>query len=448
MTHLKIGDIVKNLDHLAAPETAESWDAVGLLVGDAQSITSGAVISIDLTQKAIEVARSKKFRLIVTHHPCIFPKSRGLSKVIAGSNSGMSGLVFEALKNGISIVACHTNFDQCALEVVNSVSQGLGVQPQGRLIERGSGSLLKLVTFVPTGHLELVRKKICEAGAGHIGNYDHCTFSTLGEGTFLGRDGAQPFLGKVGILEHAQESRLETVFPKGLRKQVLEALFKAHPYEEVAYDFYPVEQSPALKGLVQGLGYGFWGEFPSPKPFSEVAKDVRRLFNLDGFLLTHSALFRTQSSRIQKVAFVAGKGSSFVEVAASIGCDLFITGEAGYHTAMDGSRKEMTVMELGHRESEKFFLHTMKGWLTKMGLRTVELDLPTQIIHFSRQEVSQSESATSFEPTDESFRATSRARSQDRSAQKKQKLIASHSEKSRNTTSEIKSNRRGKKRSP
>lgn len=436
---LLIADIIKNLDHLAAPETAESWDSVGLLVGDAQSETSGAVISIDLTEKAIEVARSKNFRLIVTHHPCIFPKSRGLSKVIAGPHSGMSGLVFEAVRNGISVVACHTNFDQCALEVIYSVAQGLGVRPQGRLIERGSGALLKLVTFVPAGHLESVRKKICEAGAGHLGNYDHCTFSGMGEGTFLGREGAQPFLGKVGILEKVQESRLETVFPRGLRKQVIEALFKAHPYEEVAYDLYPIEQPPALKGLVKGLGYGFWGEFPSSKPFSEVAKDVRRLFKLDGFLLTHSALSRTQSSRIQKVAFVAGKGSSFVEAAASIGCELFITGEAGYHTAMDGSLKKMTVMELGHRESERFFLQTMKGWLAKMGLRTVQLDVPTQTIHFSRQEVSQSESTTSFESTNESFRATSGTRSQDRSAQKKQKRIASHSKKSRNTASKVKS---------
>jgi len=380
MSLLKIGDILKKLDSYAAPETAESWDSVGLLVGDRESQTGGAVVSIDLTEKAIETALAKKIRLIVTHHPCIFPRNRGLSQVVAGPHSGMAGLVYEAIKNGISVAAYHTNFDQCSLEVVHAVAQGLGAEPKGRLLEKGPGSLLKLVTFVPGGHLELVRTQICEAGAGHIGNYDCCTFSAEGEGSFFAQEGAHPFLGRVGELEKTQEYRLETIFPRGLRKQVLNALFKAHPYEEVAYDLYSVEQAPGPKGVVKGLGYGFWGEFPSPKPFSEVAKDVRRLFKLNGFILTGPSLSRARASRIKKVAFVAGKGASFVDPAASMGCDLFITGEAGYHTAMEGSRKNMAVMELGHRESERFFLLTMKNWLGGLGLRTVQLDVPTQMI--------------------------------------------------------------------
>lgn len=380
MTTLRVSEIIKKLEAHAAPETAESWDSVGLLVGDPQVRTSGAVVSIDLTKQAIETARAKKCRLIVTHHPCIFPKSRGLSRVIAGDHYGMPGLVYEAIRQGIAIVACHTNFDQCALEVVQLVSKGLGLTPKGRLLEHGQGVLLKLVTFVPMDHLEKVRTRICQAGAGHIGNYEFCSFSTEGEGTFLGREGTNPFLGEVGILERARESRLETVFPKGLKKEVLKALIEAHPYEEVAYDLFSVEQAPVLQGVVKGLGYGFWGEFPAPKLFSEVAKDVRKIFRLNGFVLTDSTLSSVRASRIQKVAFVAGKGSSFVESAASLGCDLFITGEAGYHTAMEASRKRMAVMELGHRESERFFLVTMKNWLAEMGIRTVQLDVPTQMI--------------------------------------------------------------------
>ena len=226
--------------------------------------TDGAVVCIDLTAEAIEEARSKGYRLIVNHHPCIFPKSRGLSQVVAGS------LVFEALRHGIAVVAAHTNFDRSALEVVRSVSEGLGVTPKGRLYDHPERAFRKLAVFVPVSHVEEVRKAVTEAGAGHVGNYDSCTFGSPGEGTFRGGEGTHPFLGSPGVLEKAQEVKLETLFPDGLQKQILTALRSAHPYEEIAYDLYPVEQEPPSVGLIRGAGYGFWGEFPSPKPFSDL----------------------------------------------------------------------------------------------------------------------------------------------------------------------------------
>ena len=128
-------------------------------------------------------------------------------------------------------------------------------------------------------------------------------------------------------------------------------------------------------GLVSGLGYGFWGEFKSAKPFSEVVRSVKHLFKLDGFWLTNPP-----PNRVRKLAFVAGKGASFIDAAVSAGCDLFITGEAGYHTALDGARKGVAVMELGHRESERFFLTTMEGWLTSLGVRATVVKDATQKI--------------------------------------------------------------------
>jgi putative NIF3 family GTP cyclohydrolase 1 type 2 len=158
-----------------------------------------------------------------------------------------------------------------------------------------------------------------------------------------------------------------------MERSVLKALFAAHPYEEVAFDVYPVEQAPSAQGLVRGLGYGFWGDFEESKPFPELMKSVRSLFNIDGFWITESP-----PSRVKRVAFVAGKGASFLGAAKSAGCDLFITGEAGYHTALDGWRHGLAVMELGHRESELFFVKTMSSWLSQLGLRTVESNLATQ----------------------------------------------------------------------
>jgi dinuclear metal center YbgI/SA1388 family protein len=371
----KVSEVIRELERLAPSGTSEKWDNTGLLAGDPEWETSGVVVSVDLTEQAIQTAQARGYNLIINHHPCIFPKSRGLSKIVPGPKSGISSLVFEAIRQGIAVAAYHTNFDQCSLEVVDTVAKGLGVVPKGRLVDSGDSTLLKLVVFVPTSHGEAVRDALAQAGAGHLGDYDFCTFSTQGEGTFRGAKGTKPFLGKPGRIEKAQEIRLETVFPKGLKKSVLAAMRSAHPYEEVAFDLYPLEQSPSSLGLVRGLGYGFWGEFSSPKPFSAVVKDVKTVFNTQGFWLTDPP-----PTRVKRLGFVAGKGASFIEAASAMECDLFITGEAGYHAALDGARRGVAVMELGHRESEIFFISTMESWLSKMGLKTAGLNVPTQKI--------------------------------------------------------------------
>ncbi|MGK5082782.1 Nif3-like dinuclear metal center hexameric protein [Bdellovibrionota bacterium FG-1] len=372
---LEISRVVEELERLAPSGTSEKWDNTGLLVGDPCWRTAGAVISVDLTAKAIETAVKRGYRLIVTHHPCIFPKSRGLQRLVPGPRSGISSLVFEAIRQGIAVACYHTNFDQCALEVVNTVSEGLGVVPRGRFLDSFDAVLIKMVVFVPESHAEKVRDALIQAGAGHIGHYDSCTFGTWGEGTFRGREGTHPFLGKPGQLEKVRELRLETVFPKGLKKSILSALRSAHPYEEIAYDLYLLDQVPSGLGVVRGLGYGFWGDFISEKSFSEVARCVKRFLNVNGFWLTDPT-----PKRVKRLAFVAGKGASFVEAAALAGCDLMITGEVGYHSALDGARKGMAILELGHRESEIFFIQTMKDWLSRMGLRVVGLNLRTQTI--------------------------------------------------------------------
>lgn len=364
-----VSEVLRHLEALAPNSVAEDWDNVGLLVGDKKSPVTKAIVCIDLTSEAIELAEAQKCSLIVNHHPCIFPKGKGLSKLNSDS------LVYQAIQKGISVVASHTNFDQCALEVIQSVSSGLGLKAKGRFHEKSRGDLLKLVTYVPETHLEAVRTEVSKAGAGHIGQYDQCAFFSKGEGTFRGGDLSNPFLGKPGKLERVEEVRFETIVPRGLKNRVIQALHSSHPYEEVAYDLYPVEQSLSSKGLVEGAGYGFWGEFTEPRPFSDVAKDVKSLFNIDGFWITHPI-----PSKVTKLGFVAGKGAAFLEAAVGIGCDLFITGEAGYHSALASMRRGMGVMELGHRESERFFVETMKNWLSRLGIETFVSTTPTQKI--------------------------------------------------------------------
>ena len=141
----KISEVVQSLCERAPLSETEEWDNVGLLVGDPSEQTSGAVISTDLTFEAIEVAIQKGYRLIINHHPCIFPKKRGISQVIAGTP------VYEAIKKGIAVAAFHTNFDRCALEVVDAISQGLGFEPKGRLLENPSESMIGVAKGIGYG---------------------------------------------------------------------------------------------------------------------------------------------------------------------------------------------------------------------------------------------------------------------------------------------------------
>ena len=364
-----VDQVLQDLERRAPAATAESWDNVGLLVGDPSTQTSGAVVSIDLTAQAVRLAQDRGYKLIVNHHPCIFPKGAGLQKVVAGSP------IYDCVRSGISVIAKHTCFDQCALEVVDGVSKSLGVRPLGRLFDRPEGELIKLAVFVPEEHVDSVHRALMAAGAGHIGRYDSCAFQTPGVGTFRGLEGAQPAIGKVGQLEKVNEIKLETVMPVGLKESVLRALREAHPYEEVAFDLYPVEQSPPQGGIVRGLGYGFWGDFDQPIQWSELNKRIHRTFGISGFWSAELPM-----DQIGRIAFVAGKGGGFLNAAQRAGCQVLITGEAGYHTVLDGMRRGVRIIEVGHRESELFFLRTQESWLKNLGLETQVLNDPTQRI--------------------------------------------------------------------
>ncbi|MBC7386060.1 MAG: Nif3-like dinuclear metal center hexameric protein [Cryobacterium sp.] len=367
---ISLSSILSDLEKRAPEATAEKWDNVGLIIGKKDESVSGAVISIDLTRESIELAKRLKFNLILNHHPCIFPKGHGVSRVCEG---GETDLIYSAAAAGISVISVHTNFDQCALEVPMKVSEALGFKALGRLYAKGELALTKFAVTVPETHAQALRDALTEAGAGKIGSYDSCTFTVTGEGTFRPREGAEPFLGSRGVLERVAEVRIETVFPRGLRKQVLKAMRAAHPYEEIAYDLFSVEQSPSQVGLVSGLGYGVYGDFATPVPFERFAKRIKEVFGIDGFLMTDPA-----PKKLKRVAFVAGKGTSFIESARSAGCDLFITGEAGYHDAREAANAGLGVLELGHRESELFFLKTIEVWCREWGIRFKGLNTPVQ----------------------------------------------------------------------
>jgi dinuclear metal center YbgI/SA1388 family protein len=357
---------------------AEEWDAVGLVCGDPSKKLTGVVIGVDLTEALYETALKKKANLIVIHHPPLFPKGRGLTRLVKGRDSDLNTILLKAFEKKIAIYVAHTNFDRCALDGMIALADDLGAEAVARVWEQpeeGKTLLKKLVTYVPVESFESVRDALFGVGCGHIGFYDSCGFAMGGIGSFRGLKGANPTIGKVGELELVEEIRLETLFIAGMEKVVIETLRDAHPYEEVAFDIYAVEQDPGMKGLVWGLGYGFVANLKKPVSFAELVKRVKKVFKVDAFL-TH----QFEPKQVRKIAFTPGKGSSFVRSVSKHQVDVYITGEVGYHGSLDAARNGVNVMELGHRESEHYFLKTIAYWCSEWDLPHFVLDERTQRI--------------------------------------------------------------------
>jgi len=375
-TQPKISQVIEAIEARAPLACSESWDAVGLICGDAKQALNSIVIAVDLTEIVLELATSKKANLIILHHPPLFPKGRGLTKLIVGRENDLRTLLLKAFQKGICVYVSHTNFDRCAVDGMVALAEALGGEAVARVWEtpdEGETLLKKLVTYIPANHYEKVRDALYEVGCGHVGNYDSCGFGSVGVGNFRALEGAAPFIGKVGELESADEVRFETLVVAGMEALVIETLKTAHPYEEVAYDLFPVEQLPVMKGLVWGLGYGFVAELKKPMSYAVFAKRVKSVFQIDSFLTN-----QVTPKLVKRIAFTPGKGSSFVRSVRGHGVDVFLTGEVGYHASLDAARVGMNVIELGHRESEHYFLRTIHEWCKEWEIENHVLDERTQ----------------------------------------------------------------------
>ena len=248
-----VREVIQIIEDFAPPCYQESYDNSGMQVGDVNYKLTGILLCIDVTEDVVEEAIIIGANLIISHHPLIF----GGIKRLSGSNY-IEKAIIKAIKYDISIYSCHTSIDNVSLGVSFKMGEKIGLTHM-QVLRPLTGNLCKLVTFVPNRHADSVRKAIFEAGAGHIGNYDCCSFNMSGEGTFRALESAHPFVGEKNIPHKEPEIRMETIFPKFLENTIISALLKAHPYEEVAYDIYP------LINQQKNVGVGVIGELEKPK---------------------------------------------------------------------------------------------------------------------------------------------------------------------------------------
>jgi dinuclear metal center YbgI/SA1388 family protein len=257
---MKIKDVIASLESLAPPSLQESYDNAGLITGDENTESKGILVSLDATEAVIDEAIKKNCNMVVSHHPIVF---LGLKK-ITGKNYVQKAII-KAIKNDIALYAIHTNLDNIINGVNERIASLLGLKNVS-ILSAKENQLKKLYTFVPAAEADKVRQAIFDAGAGHIGNYDECSFNAEGFGTFKGGMNTDPYVGKPGELHKENEIKVEVIFPAWLESRILNRLLAAHPYEEVAYDIIKLENK------FSSIGSGIIGELNDAIELFEISK--------------------------------------------------------------------------------------------------------------------------------------------------------------------------------
>ncbi|MEL0457452.1 Nif3-like dinuclear metal center hexameric protein [Flavobacteriaceae bacterium SZ-1-7] len=342
-----VQDVINHLEDLAPLAYAEDFDNVGLLVGNKNAEVTGILVTLDALETVVDEAIQKQCNLIVSFHPIIF---KGLNK-LTGKNY-VERVVMKAIKHDIAIYSMHTALDN-ALQGVNDMICNQLELTSKRILIPQSETIKKLTTYVPKNEAENLRKALFETGAGSIGNYDDCSFNVEGYGTFNGNEASDPTKGQKGSIHTEAETKITVTFAKHLESEVIKALFKAHSYEEVAYEI------TTLENKNQNIGMGMVGELEKPMDETDFLNYLKDKMNT-GFI-RHSVLL---GKKIKKVAVLGGSGSFAIQAAKAAGADAFVTADLKYHDFFQ-AENSILLTDIGHYESEQFTKNLLVAYLTK-----------------------------------------------------------------------------------
>lgn len=344
---MTIKEVTNLLEELAPLAYAEDFDNVGLLVGDANTKISGILVTLDTLENVVDEAIINNCNLIVSFHPIIFS---GLKK-LTGANY-VERVVIKAIQHNIAIYSMHTALDNSENGVNAKICEILGIEEPKILIPQ-KGTIKKLTTYVPTANAEELQKSLFDIGAGSIGNYSDCSFTIDGTGSYKAGQDANPSKGKIGETHYEKETQMHITYPKSIEKEIIATLFKNHPYEEVAYEVFTLENTN------QNIGMGMVGQLKEPIDEIHFLKHVKQKMNVS--CVRHSNLL---NKPIKKVAVLGGSGAFAIAAAKASGADIFITADVKYHQFYEAEGK-MVIADIGHYETEQFTKNLLVDYLTK-----------------------------------------------------------------------------------
>jgi dinuclear metal center YbgI/SA1388 family protein len=342
-----IQEIVDYLNSFAPVSYQESYDNSGLNVGNTGDLIKSALITLDVTEEVVSEAIDLGANLIVSHHPVIF---KGIKQIDNRTYTGR--IIQQLIKNDIAVYAGHTNLDAVWGGVNTRICEKLNLTKLS-IMDPVKEALRKIVVFVPSEHASKVREAMFDAGAGFIGDYDKCSYNLEGQGSFRGSENTNPFVGNKGETHFEKEMRIETIVPQHKLNTVIREMIHAHPYEEVAYDVYP------LLNEYHKAGMGMLGELADEQDEEDFLKLLKKTFQTS--LVKHT---RLRDKKIKKVAVCGGSGSFLLNKAISSGADVFVSADFKYHQFYDADGK-ILICDIGHYESEQFTKEIFYELLTK-----------------------------------------------------------------------------------
>jgi dinuclear metal center YbgI/SA1388 family protein len=329
-------DIIYEIEKVAPKNTAESWDNVGLMVGDYNSNIKRVMFAHDITDKVLNKAINEKVDLIMSHHPFIFKSIKNIT-----NNDEKGRMILKTIKNNINLYSAHTNLDFSDIGINDYLLKKIGINESYNLIDYKYENLYKVVVYVPETYLETVRKTMLKEGAGFIGKYSDCTFGTTGTGTFRPLNGAKPFIGNINKLEEVEEVRLESVIRENNLNNIINKVKKVHPYEEVAYDVYKLENK------LPYLGYGKFGYLKDEIKIDDFLKLLKEQLNLK-----NGRIIKGKKEILKKIAVFTGALDEKIIKKIYNKVDLLITGDIKYHIALDIKNLGFNVIDAGHFYTE------------------------------------------------------------------------------------------------
>lgn len=346
---VKCSEITKVIETVAPRSLAESWDNVGLQIGSFQKRVEKVLLTLDVTEAVVREAVVEKADMIIAHHPFIF---NGIKSICTDELKGK--IVAELIRNDISLYVAHTNLDKAELGLNDYIAKTLGIEKRQPLDPSDEDKLYKIVVYVPVDYTDKIVEVMGDSGAGFIGNYSHCTYRTVGQGTFKPLEGTDPFIGEEGEVTTVKEDRVETIIDGRMMKTLIQKLKKVHPYEEMAYDLYPLENGLLLNQ--NGLGkIGTLKEAMAPDAF---IAHVKKALNL-----SHVRAAGNEPSKVKKVALCTGSGAEFIGLAKVKKADVYITGDLKYHDAQRAAENNLWVLDAGHFGTEKMVVGLLENLL-------------------------------------------------------------------------------------
>lgn len=324
--------IIQEFESWSKKKYAEDGDPIGLQVGRLNKKINKVMTTLDVLPTVVEEAIREEVDLIIAHHPILY---KPLKKINLDTEQGK--MIEQLIKHDITVYAAHTNLDVAPGGVNDMLAEALGLINTQVLVNTFKEPYKKIAVFVPATHEAEVREALGQAGAGFIGGYSNCTFSSEGTGRFKPTEGTNPYIGEQGKIESVNEVKVESIFPAGEQTKVLRAVLKAHPYEEVAYDIYPIENEAKSYGLGR---VGYLEDEMTLEAFAQMTKDQ---LGSKGVRIVGDL-----SSTVKKVAVLGGDGNKFISAARFSGADVFVSGDIYYHVAHDAMMEGLQIVDAGH----------------------------------------------------------------------------------------------------